>query len=452
MLGDGASFSLMVGLGETYLAAFVLALGLGEVAAGLVTTIPLVCGALLQLSSPYGVRKLRSHRKWVVACAFLQACSFLPLAAAAIAGSIPPVWLFLVAAVYWGAGLATGPAWNTWAGRVVPPEVRASFFARRTRISQAGVLIGFVAGGVGLQAGLAFGKPLLAFAALFAVASACRFLSASFLFRQSEPPFAGQEHRRVSVRELFRRGRRGEGALLSYLLCVQMAVMISGPYFTPYMLRHLKLTYIEFVILIGTSFLAKIVALPALGRFAQRFGARQLLWLGGAGIVPVAGLWLVSQSFVWLVVVQWFGGFAWAAYELAMFLLFFEAIRPEERTSVLTTFNLANSLATAGGSILGGLILAGLGENPHAYLTLFAATTIARLASLIPLARVPASERGGESPEVEGSVSGQGLEECFLALPPGEARPPVLRLSNGLAVMNPSKGDEGSALTVASQA
>ncbi|HQU47337.1 MAG TPA: hypothetical protein PK867_31330 [Pirellulales bacterium] len=34
MLGDGAAFSVMVGIGETYLPAFALAAGLGEVAAG----------------------------------------------------------------------------------------------------------------------------------------------------------------------------------------------------------------------------------------------------------------------------------------------------------------------------------------------------------------------------------------------------------------------------------
>ena len=48
-LADGASFSVMVGIGETYLAAFVLALGMGEIAAGLISSIPLLAGSVLQL-------------------------------------------------------------------------------------------------------------------------------------------------------------------------------------------------------------------------------------------------------------------------------------------------------------------------------------------------------------------------------------------------------------------
>src|SRR5690348_4472815 len=76
---DGALFNAMVGMGENYFAAFALAMGLGQAASGLVTTIPLFLGALLQLTSPRGVRLFRSHRAWVVFCASCQAASFVPL-------------------------------------------------------------------------------------------------------------------------------------------------------------------------------------------------------------------------------------------------------------------------------------------------------------------------------------------------------------------------------------
>src|SRR6185312_4097447 len=81
ILADGATFSVMVGIGETYLPAFALAAGLGELAAGLVATVPLLAGGLLQLVSPLAIRRLGSHRRWVVFCTLCQALSFLPLAA-----------------------------------------------------------------------------------------------------------------------------------------------------------------------------------------------------------------------------------------------------------------------------------------------------------------------------------------------------------------------------------
>lgn len=379
----------MVGIGETYLAAFALAAGMGEVAAGLVSTVPLLAGAVLQLCSPAAVRRLNSHRRWVALCALCQAASFLPLVAAVWLGRVPAPLVFVVAAVYWGAGMGTGPAWNTWVGTIVPCRLRAGFFARRTRVSQVGVLVGFLVGGLALEWSRAHGAVLSAFACLFLIASACRFVSAGFLLSQSEPVPPNGNHRRVPLWELVRRLRVGaDGSLLLYLLAVQTAAQIAGPYFTPYMLGQMKFSYAWFVLLIGTSFAAKIACLPFLGRLARRIGARRLLWFGGVGIVPLSALWLVSHSFAFLIVVQILGGAAWAAYELAMFLLFFETIREDERTSVLTTFNLANAAATVLGSLIGGAVLALLAESRGSYLVVFALSSTVRLAAVVLLIRV----------------------------------------------------------------
>src|SRR4029078_11317551 len=76
---DGATFSVMVGIGETYFPAFVLELGVGEIASALIASIPILLGAMLQLISPYAVAWLGSNRRWVVACGVLQSAAFLPL-------------------------------------------------------------------------------------------------------------------------------------------------------------------------------------------------------------------------------------------------------------------------------------------------------------------------------------------------------------------------------------
>jgi MFS family permease len=164
-------------------------------------------------------------------------------------------------------------------------------------------------------------------------------------------------------------------------------VQISGPYFTPFMLKQLHFSYATYVMLIACSYLAKSLAVPLWGRVAARYGTYRLLWIGGAGIVPVSALWLVSTSLPWLVFVQLTGGALWAAYELAMFLLFFEAIVDEERTSVLTTYNLAQAIATVGGSLLGGMILLTWGREPNTYLTIFGLSTVARACTLVFLFR-----------------------------------------------------------------
>ena len=398
-LADGVCYSLMVGVGESYLPAFVLALGMGEVASGLVVAAPPIVGAMLQLASPAGVRLLRSQRRWVVACVTAQALSFLPLAAAALAGRIPIAMLFLVAAVYWGSGLAAGPAWNTWMGRIVPAAIRVRFFASRSRWMQVAQFSGLVAAGAALQAGERREAALEVFAGLFLAAGTFRFLSSRLLSRQSEPPLVLEEQRRVSLGELFGRLRHGrEARLLLYMVALQVGVQMSHPYFAPYTLGELGFSYAQYMALVAVMFASKAALLPWLGLLAQRFGAVRLLWLAGVCMVLVPLAWIAGASFGLLVVAQILAGGAWAAYELSQLLLFFETIHEEERISMLTTFNVANSISMLTGSLAGGAILHGLGKDHGGYMILFALSAGLRAAAWLVWARRKA-ERGIRNPE-----------------------------------------------------
>ncbi len=388
---EGTAWSVMVGMGETYFAAFVLALGMGPVAAGLIATVPMLAGGLLQLITPWGVDRLRSRRRWVVLCAAVQAAAFLPLVVGAVAGRLPGWMVFGAAAIYWGAGLASGPAWNVWIGRLVPRRIRAGYFARRNWAIQVGSLVSLLAGGAVLEFAASHGQPLLGFAAAFAVAGAGRLVSARYLAAQSErrPPRGPEQ--RVRGRELLQRLRHGaEGRLLGYMVLLTAAVALSSPYFTPYMIRELEFSYTVYMVLIGASYAAKIATLAALGPLARRFGAAAVLKTGGAGIMLIPFLWLPFRDPAYLFALQVLSGAAWACFEFATFLLLFDTIREEERTSLLTTYNLANAAAAAGGSILGGLLFTAAGSGVAGYRVLFVISGVARLGALLLLVRVAA--------------------------------------------------------------
>jgi MFS family permease len=388
VFADAIAFSVMVGAGETYLAAFVLALGMGEVNAGLIAAVPMLAGGAIQLVSPWAVRVLRSHRRWVVACATVQACAFIPLVTAGLMGRMPVWAMYLAASVYWGAGLATGPAWNTWVSTLVPRAIRANYFAHRSRMAHMAVLVGLVGAGLSLQMGESLGQPLTAFAIIFSAAGVARFISAALLFRQSEPHKPDDEHRLVSWPQFIARFRHGaDGRLLLYMLAMQFAVQISGPYFTPFMLEKLHFSYATYLLLIATSYVSRMAVLPWLGEWVRRAGARRVLWFAGTGIVPLSALWLVSGEIWWLIIVQVLAGAAWAAYELATFLLLFETIPEEERTSVLTLFNAMHALATVCGAACSGWLLHAMDTTAAAYLTVFALSGCVRLALIVLLAR-----------------------------------------------------------------
>ncbi|HEY5656734.1 MAG TPA: MFS transporter [Myxococcota bacterium] len=387
---DAVAFSLMVGVGETYVPAFALALGATDVAAGLLASAPLMSGAVLQLVSPGAVRSLGSHRRWVVLCAGLQAASFAPLVLGAALGALPIGVLFAAMAVYWGTGMATGPTWNTWIETLVPRRIRAHYLAARTRRAQLALITGMVCGALLLGLGRQTDSLMPAFALLFAAAASFRALSASFLARQSEPQPLPEGFRTLALREVVvGAGRRADSHLLAYLLALQVAVYVAAPFFTTYMLGPLELSYPWFMLLTGTSFAAKALVLPTLGRFARRFGARRLLWLSGVGVVPLPALWTLSDSLSYLMGLQLFAGVTWAANELAVLLLFFETIPHAERTSMLTFFNLANATAMLAGSLAGAALLANFGDSREGYAMLFAVSSAGRCASLLLLRRLP---------------------------------------------------------------
>jgi hypothetical protein len=390
IVGDGVAYSAMVGLGETYVAAFALAIGLGDVVAALVSTLPVLVGAVLQLAGPAAVRRVGSHRRWVVACASAQVLAHLPLVAGAWLGRLPVGLLFAAVALHWAAAFSAGTAWNSWMVAIIPARLRARYFARRARLTQCSLFLSLIGGGALLHTSAASGHALGGFAAVFTLAALARVVSASMIARQTDVPSgagpAGRERLRDAALAL---GRSHALPLLLFLFCAQLASHIASPFFTPYMLERLALSYGEYVGLTAASFLARMAVLPLLGQIAQRRGARALLRFGAICIVPLPALWNVSSELSWLFAVQLFAGTAWSAWELAVMLLFFEALDREARLGLLAIYNLGNALCMLGGSLVGAWILRNGAADGAAYALVFTVSSLARLAALPLLRRVP---------------------------------------------------------------
>jgi MFS family permease len=395
---EGSLFSLMVGIGETYLPAFLLWMGSGNVAAGLITTLPLLAGSLLQLTAPQMLARLGSFRKWVIFCAGLQALIFLPLMVAAVSGVLP-LWLaFTCVSLYWAGGLGASGAWNSWMGTLIPPAVQVGFFTRRTRVSQAMIFVGFSLGGLLLHWMPAYVDKSYAFVTIFFIAFLCRTVSLAWLTKQTEPIPPNPHQKRMTFSELRFRLSPGheQGRLFRYLLSVTFAAHLAAPYFTSYMLAERKLTYSAYAALIAIPFLAKILFLPVFGKMIARRGARSVLALGGSGLIALPVLWLVSDRVGYLGFVQLLSGITWGAYELAALLLLWELVKPEERTCAMTAYNFANAASMSAGSMLGGLVFTYFGASGKAFIVLFSLSTLARCVTLVGLkgvARRRASDR-----------------------------------------------------------
>jgi predicted MFS family arabinose efflux permease len=396
MNADGFSFSVMVGIAETYLPAFMLSRGFGEFAAALIATLPVLLGSLLQLAAPTLLHRLGSYRTFVVTTATLQALSVFMLMLLAFYPGLQAWMVFIPATTYWAAGLSTGPAWNLWAEQLVPTCIRSGFFARRSRLCHVGVLLGLAAGGLLLRwsAMNPSGWPI--FAVLFGTGALGRLISSRMLALQTEVAGPTSAITAVADTPALPAGTsqgiwsqlqmpRAAGRLVAFLVLVQVAVHVSGPYFNPFMLRVMQLSWIDYMSLLSLGFIGKMLSLPSAARFANRFGADRLLWAGSLGIVPISAFWFCSQHFWFLAGIQILSGLVWGWYELAMLLQFFRRIPAERRVFVLTVYNVGNSAAMVVGTVIGAFVLQGFERTADAYLTVFLLSGCLRAICLLAL-------------------------------------------------------------------
>ncbi len=398
LTADGALWAIMTGTGEWQFVLFALAIGLSEVRAGLVSTVPLFIGAILQLLTPWGVRRTGSLRRWVWVCAGLQGCSLLPLAIGAIlAWTLDPgfgatrpdlatVLLFGCIIGYWGAGFATAPPWQAWFTSLVPGSIRPTFVGARDRFVQLGLACGILAG-LFLEFGDRGGWQLPAFAGVFLVAFLARAGSTWCLARQSDAPAALA----TGVRPLSLAVIRSDFAdrrtrqLLLYMLAFLMSVMVVGPYFAVYMRSELEFSYLEITTGLFVMMFVKALILPFVGRLAKRIGPGRVLWIGAVMVTPAAALWAVHDQFWWIILVQVYAACGWACWETATFLLIFDTIPAERRTTALTVYQFARSSAFLVGSFLGALVLEGFGVGPTGYVALFVLSSLMRGMTLFML-------------------------------------------------------------------
>jgi MFS family permease len=398
---DAAAYSVMVGCGETYFPAFALAVGGSPLVVGMVASVPLLVGALIQLASPLAISRVGGHRRWVILCTMIQATAFVPMVWWALRGHANAWQLLAATSLYWGAGMAAVGAWYPWMAGLIPGRLRATYFAKRNRMAQAAVLVAFVSAALLLQAEVTRDKALVGFAILFTVAAIARLVSTSCLVATREQPIGRkgtpESKPALGIMARIRAGWRGlhagqAGRLVAFLCCFTFGIQLAAPYFTPYMLKAIGFSYGQFLVVIAAGILVKALLLPVIGKLGSRIGPWRLLRYAALSIVPLSLLWLPSSEVPWLVCVQLLAGTCWAAYELATGLLLFEVAGDRERGHIVGIYNLGFAVATVAGAGCGGMLLRWLGEDRSAYAAVFAASALVRLLAVPLLLRLRKTE------------------------------------------------------------
>lgn len=380
----------MAGMAEVYLPAFALALGMRPSLAGLLATAPLFAGGLLQLLAPRAIVRLRSLRRWTAGCCVVQALAFVPLVVVALRGELSISILYASAALYWAAGMGASAGWNPWMARVVPGRIRGRFFGRRQGVVQVTMLTALIGSGGALHAASGGSHVLDVFAAMFAVACVARLGSALMIARMGRGLEVAPQ-RRVRLRSMPQRLRgTPRGSLLAYVTTAASAGAISGAFVTPYLLDLHRMDYVPYAVFTATVVVAKIAFSPALGRLIGRVGVNRVVSACALGIVPIPLMFIVSDAYVWLLFLQFYGGIVWGGFELGVLMALFDAEDDGERTAMQVAYSGLTAIGNAGASFIGGAILASFFGSHEGYVWVFVVSAVARLfAALLVVKNLP---------------------------------------------------------------
>lgn len=344
--------SLVIGLAETYFPAFSLMKGLSAIEAGVLTSAPLFFAGLFQWVL---LKKIKNTvvSDWVskavliqlIALACLAACSFI---------ETPQMFIILLIlySLYWLGHFVTQPAWNRWVFDLVSLDQSHYYFSLRSRVVQAGIILGLILGGYVLNLNILNLEIKKLFLGIFSLSCFLKYLS--YRLYKLHPAVLTQinfdfQH----AKNLF---FKYKSFFKSYSL-FNFSVYLSAPYVVSYLLVARHLTYEQFMWVMAGLFLGKIGTTLLLPRLKENISSFKLLIIGGIVAAPLPALWPFCTEVWMLFALHLLSGFAWGAWEVGLSLCFFKNLNIKEKVEMISIYNFIGTMTQIAGTLVAAFIL-----------------------------------------------------------------------------------------------
>ncbi len=363
---DGIAFFIMFGFGESYIGAFGVFMNATSLQIGLIGSLPLLIGALSQLVSVMLMEGNISRRKLIVRTVICQALVWLLIAALpwVLGVGYGPSWILLLLVIaYFVSGHMAVPVWTSLMGDIVPEKQRGAYFGYRNRLAGIFLISSLVAGGLLLHQAHEYDLTMLAFSAMFCLACIARLCSGYLLTQHSNPEYLWNPDDKFTFWQFIRRVKHSNFARFVFFYgFFNFAMFIVGPYFVPYMLRDLKLTYLEFMLVSTVGVGSTFVLMLFWGKFGDRYGNKQVLEICSIGLTFVPALWILAPNAAYLVGVQIIAGFFGAGFQMAQVNFLLDAVSPGKRGRCTAYMWVINSTCIVLGSLVGNWLLTGFAD------------------------------------------------------------------------------------------
>lgn len=355
---EGAADASKVGIGESYISAFaVKVLNANAIQIGLLSSLPLLLGYLSDLFSINVIDKVKERKKIVLGGMLINALSFIPIFLSFFVKGYEIPFLIFFVTIYFVSAIFIMPAWISIMGDIIHDRIKGRFFGERNKITTFVSFVALVVGGVLLQniSGISM---IYAFGAIFFLAMISKLIGFYYFSKIYEPVYVSQEFSKFGFIDFLKHLRSTNfGIFVIYMFFFTIAYRVAAPFFVVYMFRDLNFSFMDFTLITASSVIATILSMPVWGKYVDQYGNKKIIAVTAFLIPLIPVLWMISENFVYLFIIELFSGFVWAGFNLATFNFVFDATSSEKRARAYSYYNVLVGIAIFIGSMIGSYLI-----------------------------------------------------------------------------------------------
>lgn len=375
--------SFVVGIAESFFAAFSIEKGMSTIQSGMLLSLPLILAVGANLLFNFYIRH-RSISQQVKRNTLLQTLSIVGLILFSLTDVNNSVLVFgslmVLYSVYWYGYFSSQPVWNIWISELITDSQGHEYFALRTRLTQIGIISGLVLGGVLLQWKILNLAPSHLFGLLFSAAFVGQLFK-YYSFKKHVPSTSVMTFSFTKVKHIFNQNR----SFFSSYGLFNASLFLSSPYVTGYLLTTKNLNYFHFMIVTVSLFAGKIMSTYILSLTANKLTPIKLMVLGGIIAAPLPLLWPYCNSPESMYVLNFVSGMFWALWDVGLSLSFFKNIKAQDKIETVTLYHSIGFLTQVVGTCVGAVCIKYLFN--YNYHSVFIFAGLIRFACILPFTK-----------------------------------------------------------------
>jgi MFS family permease len=354
---EGVFSAIVMGITQDYFAPFILFLGATATQVGLLTALPNLFSAMIQVKAAELVNIFRSRKYAVQVTMILQALILLTLVFFAFFG-LANIWImsFLII-IFVCVGALLAGVYSSMLVDFVDNPHKGELLGKRNRLVGLLMILSSLSAGLFLFYGKYFNQ-LYVFATLFLFAGIFRLFALRIFSRMTEKSIVVDAQNNFTLGQFFSRLRESNFAkFVLFVSAMQFAANLASPFFAVHMLKDLGFNYITYTIVTISATATIYFMMQRWGKHADIVGNLRVIRFVAPfiGVVPL--LWILDRSVWYLIFAQVFSGFVWSGFTLCTVNFIYDAVSEGKRVRCISYFNFCSGIAVCLGVLTGGFIL-----------------------------------------------------------------------------------------------